>query len=171
MKALTIILGVAMCILGVCAATMPFRVFLGFGWIVGALFIVYGIQMAMKGFKKETRNIWSGVFGVISTILGLWISFSAVQRALTDLMIAYLVGFNLLFYGVLRIMEAYKLYKAGEKKTATLILICGLVSAIGGILSVGHPILTMISVGFIIAFNLISQGVTMILVACMAKGE
>lgn len=171
MKVLTIILGAAMCILGVCAATMPFRVFLGFGWIVGALFIVYGIQMAMKGFEKETRNIWTGVFGVISAILGLWISVSAMQRALTDLMIAYLIGFNLLFYGVLRIMEAYRLYKASEKKSAALLLICGIVSAIAGILSVGHPVMTMISVGFIIAFNLISQGISVIMVACMVKGE
>lgn len=29
MKAMSIILGIAMSILGVCAATMPFRVFLG----------------------------------------------------------------------------------------------------------------------------------------------
>lgn len=94
-----------------------------------------------------------------------------MQRALTDLMIAYLIGFNLLFYGVLRIMEAYRLYKASEKKSATLLLICGIVSAIAGILSVGHPVMTMISVGFIIAFNLISQGISVIMVACMVKGE
>lgn len=171
MKVLTIIMGAAMCVLGVCAATMPFRIFLGLGWIVGALFLVNGVTMAINGFKKETKNTWAGVFGIISAILGLWITFSAMQRALTDLMIAYLIGFNLILHGVLHTMEAYKLYKAGEKKSAILLGVCGIVSAIAGILSVGHPIMTMISVGFIIAFNLISQGVSVIMVACMVKGE
>ena len=150
---------------------MPFRTFLGFGWLVGALFLVNGVAMAINGFKKETKNVWAGVFGIISAILGIWITFSAMQRALTDLMIAYLIGFNLILQGVLRIMESYKLFKASEKKSAVLLLVCGIVSAIAGILSVGHPILTMISVGFIIAFNLISQGISMIMVACMVKGE
>ena len=53
MKAMSIILGIAMCVLGACAATMPFRIFLGFGWLVGALFLVNGVTMAINGFKKE----------------------------------------------------------------------------------------------------------------------
>lgn len=171
MKTISIILGIAMCILGVCAATMPFRIFLGLGWLVGALFIVNGITMAINGFKKETKNVWAGVFGIISAILGLWITFSAVQRVLTDLMIAYLIGFYLILQGVYRIVDGYKLYKMGEKKSAIAVIICGVVTAIAGILSVGHPILTMVSVGFIIAFNLISQGISVIVVACMVKGE
>ena len=57
MKTMSIILGIAMSILGVCAATMPFRTFLGFGWLVGALFLVNGVAMAINGFKKETMGL------------------------------------------------------------------------------------------------------------------
>lgn len=169
MKILSIICGIAMCIVGVCAATMPFRVFLGFGWLVGALFVVNGITMAINGFKKETKNVLSGVLGIITAILGLCITCSALQRALTDLMIAYFIGFVLILQGVLRIVEACKLFKKSEKTSAVLLLVCGIVTAIAGILSVGHPILTMISVGFIVAFNLVSQGVSVIMAACMAE--
>ena len=169
MKALGIISGILMCILGGCAMGMPFRTFLGIGWLVGALFLVYGVQTAVEAMKKEKKDVWSCVLGAATAILGIWITFSGVQRALTDMMIAYLVGFNLLLYGVLRCVAAYKLFKAGEKSQGVIVVLCGILSLIVGIFAVGHPVMTMISVGYIIAVNLMVQGITMIVTACMMK--
>ena len=171
MKALTIILGVLMSILGICAMAMPFRVFLGIGWLVGALFVIYGVQMAVGSLKKEKKDIFSCIFGVITVVLGAWITLSAVQRTLTDILIAYLVGFYLIIFGVLRCAAAYKLFKTKMKSQGVIAVILGILSCICGIFSVGHPIMTMISVGYIIAINLLVQGISMITMACMVKTE
>ena len=171
MKALGIITGVLMCILGGCAMAMPFRTFLGIGWLAGALFLVYGVQTVIEALKKEKKDGWACVLGVLMSIVGIWITFSGVQRILTDMMIAYLVGFNLLFYGILRCVTAYKLFKAGEKKQGIIVILCAVLSLLAGIFSVGHPIMTMISVGYIIAINLMVQGITTIVMSCMIKKE
>ena len=168
MKTASIITGILMIILGICAMSMPFRTFLGIGWIVGALFLIYGIETVVAALNKDKKDIWACILGVIIAILGLWITFSAFQRVLTDLMIAYLVGFNLILYGVLRVIAGCKLLKV-KTGTGVLVIICGVISVIAGMFSVGHPILTMMSVGLIIGVNLVVQGISMITIVCVAK--
>lgn len=169
MKATKIILGIMMVLLGICALTMPFRTFLGFGWLAGAVFLAYGIQTAVEALKKEQKDVWGCIFGILIAILGIWITFSAIQRLLTDLMIAYLVGFNLILYGVLRVIAACKLFKMKQTGAGVLIILCGILSVLAGLFSVGHPFMTMFTVGVIIGANLLVQGISMIVIACMTK--
>jgi len=169
MKALGVVSGIIMCILGGCAMAMPFRTFLGIGWLVGALFFVYGIQTAINAMQKEKKDGWTCALGVLAAVLGIWITFSGVQRALTDMTIAYLVGALLIASGVLRLMESAKMFKEWEKKQGVILALCGLLALVVGFFAVGHPIMTMISVGYIIAINLMVQGITMIVAACMMK--
>ena len=119
--------------------------------------------------QKEKKDGWMCVLGVLSAILGIWITFSGVQRALTDMTIAYLVGMLLLMSGVLRCMQAVKMFKAKEKNQGVLLVLCGVLALIVGFFAVGHPIMTMISVGYIIAIDLMVQGITMIVASCMMK--
>jgi len=169
MKAASIITGILMVILGICAMAMPFRTFLGIGWLVGALFLIYGIETVVAALTKDKKDVWACIFGVLIAILGLWITFSAFQRVLTDLMIAYLVGFNLVLYGVMRCVAGYKLIKVKQTGTGVLVIICGVISILAGLFSVGHPIMTMFSVGIIIGANLLVQGISMIVITCAAK--
>lgn len=169
MKTVGIISGILMCILGGCAMAMPFRTFLGIGWLVGALFLVYGIQTAINAMQKEKKDGWTCALGVLAAILGVWITFSGIQRALTDMTIAYLVGALLIASGVLRCMEAVKMFKEKAKKQGVILALCGAIALIAGFFAVGHPIMTMISVGYIIAIDLMVQGITMIVAACMIK--
>ena len=135
MKTLGIITGIIMCILGGCAMAMPFRTFLGIGWLVGALFLVYGVQTAITAMQKEKKDGWTCALGVLAAILGIWITFSGVQRALTDMTIAYLVGALLLASGVLRIMSAVKMFKAKEKKQGVILALCGVLAFVAGFIA------------------------------------
>ncbi len=171
MKALGVIWGVLMCILGFCAMSMPFRTFLGIGWLVGAIFLVYGVQMVIESLKKEKKDVWGCVFGVLAAVLGIWITFSGVQRLLTDLTITYMIGFGIILNGVSDIIRGSRVYKSGEKKSGVIMIILGVLSLIAGILAVGHPFITMASVGLIIACSLFVQGVSMIVIALTAKKE
>lgn len=66
-------------------------------------------------------------------------------------------------------LEYAKMFKRKAKKQGVLLILCGLLSLVAGFFAVGHPIMTMISVGYIIAFDLMIQGGTIIVAACMMK--
>ena len=57
MKALTIITGVLTAIFGIIAFTMPLRVFLGLGWILGVLILINGIETIIRAFSGK-KDIW-----------------------------------------------------------------------------------------------------------------
>ena len=68
MKVLGIACGILTGILGICAMTMPLRTFLGIGWLLGAMFVVYGIQYIIVSLKKEKKDVLGCALGVISVI-------------------------------------------------------------------------------------------------------
>ena len=95
---------------------------------------------------------------------GLILLFNGVQRILTDMTAAYLVGVSILVYGIFQIFKGTKVYKESKGK-GILGIICGVLSIVVSILSFTHPVLTMISVGYLIAFMILMQGINMIVIA------
>lgn len=163
MKVIGIITGILMMILGGYAMAVPFRTFLGIGWFLGALFLVNGIEMIVHALGKK-KNIWQMLMGVLLAIGGVIVLFNGVQRFLTDMMLVYLIGFYVIVTGVIQICNGVKNMKA-EKGVNILKIICGIFTIIAGLFAILHPILTMFSLGYLIAFALIFQGISMILFA------
>lgn len=161
MKVIGIITGILMMILGGYAMAVPFRTFLGIGWFLGALFLINGVEMIIQEFRKK-KNIWQIIIGILMAISGVIILFNGVQRFLTDMMLVYLIGFYVIMSGVMQIYTGVKNMK-NEKSMNILKIICGIFSVIAGIFAVMHPILTMFSLGYLIAFALVFQGISMIL--------
>lgn len=151
-------------ILGVYAMCVPVRTFLGIGWLLGALVLVNGIELLIMGFSGKKKSIGQIILGALEAIGGIILLFSGIQRVLTDVMVAYLIGFFIIIYGVYQIVSACKKYK-DAKGSSILNIICGVLSVIVGTLSVGHPIMTMVSVGYLIAIALIFRGIDMIVLA------
>ena len=56
MKIFAIITGILTAILGCFAISLPLRVFLGIGWILGALVLVNGITGAITAFSKKKHG-------------------------------------------------------------------------------------------------------------------
>jgi len=158
MKALAIITGILTIILGIYAMCVPFRVFLGIGWVLGALVLLGGIELAVISFSKK-KNIALGILGVIVAICGIVLLVNGVQRFATDLFVAYLIGAAIAVSGIYLIIAGVKTLKQ-SKGHGILNIIFGILEVILGILSISHPILTMISVGYIIAANVIMQGIS-----------
>ena len=67
-------------------------------------------------------------------------------------MAAYLVGAIILIYGIFQIAGGAKVYKTSKGK-GILSIVCGVLSVIVSIISFTHPVLTMISAGYMIAFT------------------
>ena len=156
-KALFIITGILTIILGVYAMCVPFRTFLSLGWVLGALLLVGGIELIVAA-KKD---VWQIILGVLISIAGCVVLFNVVQRFLTDILMACIVGIAVMAYGISLIVSGIKGFKASKSK-GILSIICGILSIILGGLSVAHPFITMISIGFIIAFCLVIQGINLI---------
>lgn len=165
MKIAGIVLGVITSLLGVYAFCVPLGVFLGISWVIAVLIIVNGVESIADGVasqpKKDTGKI---VLGALIVLAGIFLLFSGILRFLTDMMMVYLIGGALILYGIFQIVAGWK-KKEISTGAGVISIICGVISVIGGFLAFGHPFLTMISVGYIIAFNLIMQGVNMIVIA------
>lgn len=76
-------------------------------------------------------------------------------------MAAYMVGAVILIYGIFQIVGGIKAYSTSKGK-GILSIICGILSVIVSIVSFTHPVLTMISAGYMIAFSVLMQGINMI---------
>lgn len=170
MKIIGTITGVLMGILGIYAMCVPMRTFLGIGWLIGALLCVNGIQMLIMGLKKEKKDILRCILAVLAVLAGVVLLFNGAQRILTDVLVAYVIGGFILFYGIFSIVNGVETMKA-SKGVGIFKIICGVISIIAGILAIGHPVMTMISVGYIIAVTLVIQGIDMVVLALSAKTQ
>lgn len=164
MKIVGVITGVLTSILGVYAMCVPFRTFLGIGWLIGILLLVNGVEIVIAALAGKKKNIGQCILGVIGAVIGLIILFSGIQRILTDVMAAYLIGFCIIVYGIYQLVSGGKNLK-NEKGASIWRIVCGVLSVLIGAAAVGHPFLTMVSVGYMIAFSLIVQGIDMIILS------
>ena len=167
MKVFAIITGILTTILGFFAMTMPLRTFLGIGWILGVLLLVNGISGTIYAFCNK-KDVWQGVLNILISIGGGVILFNTFSRVMTDMFLAYLAGFVIVVYGVNILLTAIKNWK--ESTSMSIVgIICALFSIVAGGFSIMHPVFTMISLGYIIGFSVIMQGVNMIVLACSVK--
>ena len=167
MKLLAIITGILTAILSIYGLCVPFRVFLGVGWLIGILYMVNGIEIIVGAFYKQ-KSVWQCILGVIVTIFGILMLSNMGLRFLNDLMIAYFAGIAVIAYGINMIIEGSKIMKR-SKGMGILDVICGVIAILVGIFAFLHPILTMISVGYIICLNILIQGINMVVLACTYK--
>ena len=162
-KIITLITGILTVLLGFYAVVRPMRTFLAIGWILGMLLLVNGIELVVLSLSKEKKDIGACIL-VLEGLGGIVLLFSGVQRFLTDIMATYLVGGSVLIYGIFQIVAGVKKFKDSKGK-GILAIICGVLSIIVSIIAFTHPVLTMFSVGYMIAFSVLMQGINMIVLA------
>lgn len=160
MKALATITGIATAILGVYGMCVPLRVFLGLGWIIGAMYLFHGISLVIAAFQKK-KDVWQGILGGLVSVFGLIMLCNVGMRFMNDMMMAYFAGLSVISCGVCILVAGFNTWKESKGK-AVLNILCGILSILGGIFAFLHPVLTMISVGYIICFNVLVQGISMI---------
>ncbi|MBR4867852.1 MAG: DUF308 domain-containing protein [Clostridia bacterium] len=164
MKVFAIITGILTAILGVVALAIPFRTFLGIGWLLGAVILFNGIAVSVNGFAK-LKNAWQGVLGILIALGGAAILFNTLARAITDALLAYFVASIVVIKGINLIVSSVKKLKE-SKGWGICGIIFGVLSILLGICAAMHPILTMISVGYLIAAVVLMQGINTIIFAC-----
>jgi uncharacterized membrane protein HdeD (DUF308 family) len=92
MSIIGIILGICVSIFGIYFLVTPFQTALAIGWIAGVIFLLYGIEIFVAALSAPKKSVWKCLLGIISAIAGAIILVSSLQRFLTDILAAYLLG-------------------------------------------------------------------------------
>ena len=124
LKYLTLITGVLTLLLGVYTLVRPMRTFLAIGWILGILLFVNGIELVILSLSKEKKEIGACILGVLEGLAGIILLFSGIQRFITDVMAAYLVGAIILIFRFIRLIKI--LYGYRVSILYMILYLCGL---------------------------------------------
>ncbi len=168
MKVAGMIFGVLTVLIGIYALCVPVQSFLVIGWLVGMVLFADGLTLLIVSLKKEKKAMWNALLGALVAIAGLIILFCDLQRLLTDILMIYMIAGSVVAVGVIQCVVGIKSYKTTKKGLGTFIV--GALAMIIGILAAVHPLLTMVVVGYYIAFSLIMHGLSMIAIS-MKMGQ
>ncbi len=168
MKVLGIISGILLMLTGFFCFSRPIFSFSSLGWLIGIMLLAAalgGIASWWEGRKTKVSTIWDLIAAVLSLVVGVLVLTNLQTRLLTDMAIITLFGVWLIVGGILRIVSAIKV----KPDLWGFSLALGIVLILLGIYSLFHPLLSLISLGWCVAFSLLSQGINLIVVSCMLK--
>lgn len=163
MKVITIILGSMIIIGGVYCLFVPGATFLTLGWLVGISLVIAGINAIMAYVAKRkigTTTVWDLLGGILTLLLGILVLANIFAQLLTDAMLIYLFATGIMLAGIFRIVASTRLKKLGL--SWVWMLVVGVLTVLVGLYSLFHPILTAISLGYLIGFWVIASGINLL---------
>ena len=157
-------IGVVSIIAGISLLATPLLTYLGAGPCIIMLFFMSGIVGIVRAIMEHRydKNFFLAILALILGIIGVTVPGMA---AMTDSILLYLAGGWFLLHGVLTIVDAIAGKKAGAD-TGTMIfgIVLGIIELILAIYSIAHPAVLAISIGLLIGFYFIEQGIRLIVV-------
>ena len=168
MTVLMAITGVLAVICGFCCIFTPLITFLDAGYFIVILVAVYGVLGIVKAIREKRFGV-GFVFSILSLIFGIAALFFPKLMLLTDGMMIYFTAAWFVLQGIVSIVTAVQVSKVSESKWWILLLIFGIIAILLGIYSFFHPMVTAVSIGFLIGFYFIETGFTMMFAAPHAE--
>ena len=154
------ILGILAILFGIFVMIFPYITGLAFSVIFGFVFTLYGVYCLFAAFKLFSLNKLSavgyGILGILAIICGLMLVFNVFLFAFLVSINIYLVGFMLLFGGILSLLSVD--HQINKISSASIILL-GLIIIIVGYLTVIDPVI----IAFIVGISSIIKGITLII--------
>lgn len=180
MTVLMIILSILMIIFGVDCMITPIKTFSALSWIAGIAVIVAGVAAVFRyAAGKAGRSIWELIGGIVGILVGLFLTINTFAQFATNMVIAYAVAVWLVVYGVCGVVEALNLKRFNqglpdEFRTASwlVVMILGILTAVLGVVCVFQPMITVVSVGFLIGIAILISGIkTLVLAIQVARAR
>ncbi|MGL4655091.1 MAG: HdeD family acid-resistance protein [Sarcina sp.] len=136
MKALCILEGILLAIIGLMAIFNPISSFMSFALIVGILFIAYGVIKFFRLWKDEHKTLHI-IMSIIDILFGLILIITPLETASEFVLI---LGVWAIIRGIYNLIFAAKLKKAGLKFP----IFYSIVTLIWGLLIVLCPFFTLV---------------------------
>lgn len=152
-----LIVGILFVILSLAVFTSPLSSLLALSIFFALSFMFGGLSEVF--FSISNRNTlpnwgWSLAFGILTTIVGFSL---VVQPGLSISVMAFYVGFLLLFRSVASISFALDVKKYGSKNWGSL-LIFGILGALASLFLIWNPLFTGIGLTFLMAVSILFAG-------------
>lgn len=173
MTVIMIILGILMILGGISCVATPVATFSALGWLAGIAIMTVGFSSVLQyAAGHEKRSIWELLGGICGVLLGGFLILNNFAQIATNIVLAYAAAFWLLVQGICGISEALKLRKLNQnapdnERSATwlLVLLLGILTIFMGFACVAQPILSMISVGWLMGASILTSGMKTLVLA------
>jgi len=151
---------------GIIALLNPLAATLTAELLTGYLFIAIGVLMLLSIFADDSwgSRLLSLVLGVAILVIGVNLVSNPLQGVLQ---LTVVVALLMLFIGVLRIVFAFRMPTAGLK---AMLILAGIVSLVlGGMILSSFPFSAAVVLGILLAIELISNGISLIVLGLAAR--
>lgn len=168
MRIIGIIAGILLALSGGYCFFHPVFTFGSLGWLIGLSSLVYGIGgiCAWKAARaRKAATAWELISAILAVIIGILIFVNLRVRLLTDVVLVIIIGGWLAVSGILRIWGAVKL----KHTRWGISIVWGILLLLTALTSWIHPAIAALSLGWCLAFAMITQGVNLIILACLIK--
>jgi uncharacterized membrane protein HdeD (DUF308 family) len=162
-KIVTIIVGILLIIGGIYCFTAPGATFLTFGWIVGILLLMSGIETIAAYFlsRGTGTTIWDLFCGALTTLAAIVILTNGYAQLFTESILIFIFAFWRTASGVFRVAAAFRLKALGVGAWVWT-MIFGTLSILLGLYSFAHPIIAAFTIGFLIGLWMLTHGLNMV---------
>ena len=158
------VLGILMLLCGICCVATPMLAFVGTGYFLIILLMVYGIMSIIRGLENKNFGL-NFVFGIVSVVLGILILVIPGLRGLTVAVALYIMAAWFVVRGVIAICEAIKVKKLDSGSMWILGIVAGVLAILLGVYSALHPLVLVFSMEWLVGLYFIISGVDMIAAA------
>lgn len=158
---------------GIGCMVMPIATFATLGWLVGFFVLVVGISTVVRyAAGHEERSIWDLVGGICEILLGGFLIFNNFAQIATSFTLAYVAAFFLLVHGIGKIVVSFKLKKINKELPDEIrsgawlaVMISGILIVLIGVVCIFQPMVSVISIGWLMGFHVLVSGVETIVYA------
>ena len=143
---------------GIYCFAHPVLTFSSLGWIVGVIVILSGFTNFGNWWNKrksEISNIFDMLSALLTVMIGVLVLLNLGARLFTDVALVALFGLWIIVSGLLRIIASVKI----KFSWWGFGVFWGVLLVIIGLYALLHPVVSLISLGWCIAFIFISQGI------------
>ncbi len=172
MKVLSVILGVLLVIAGLGCLMSPGLTYLTLAWVIGFAMLVNAIGdicAYSNRFALGVADGWTLAGAIVSLILAFILLFSNVMQLAVSATIVFLAAGWMVVVGILRIVAACKIHafrktlpEESRGNIWLVTLIVGILMVIGGIIGFIHPIVLIVTIGFLMGLYILLSGVALI---------
>ena len=164
MTVLSIILGALLIISGFSLMFTPLATFMGTGYFILILFFVFGIFGIVRSIVEKRFGL-RFAFAIISFILGIVGLCVPGAAAMNDFFILFMAAAWFIVHGCLTLVTAINGKKLGAPTGMVVCgIILGIIEIILGAYSFAHPFVMALTLGYLIAFYFIEEGINMIVI-------
>ena len=162
MVILSIIMGVLLIVGGVICLFHPGATFLQTGYFLSIMLLAYGIVGIINVIRKRAHPI-ELLVAIPGIIIGIIAIIKPGTTLVLDAMMVYMVAVWFVIQGIVSI---YLSIKAKETNGGWIWgLILGILGVALGIYTFFHPMVSVLTIGFLVGFYLIEAGLDMIVLA------